>query len=261
MPFGAKRRAQDEDADWSPGASCRAASVGFSISSRVTRTGHDMSERDDDEWIPRERPVDSDGFTPAGRDVRARTAVRSQGVSGEREDPRDAELRRLRQALAQTHFQLQVALADQQDIRAAEALNALTGDGNADFQPHVLPPPSFGGAYIPVHAPVREMPKTTVKPKITLKTSNPCWSGYHPIGVKKLGGRTVPNCVRDSGARRAVVARDSAARTRVFDSTSAHRHQTAARPRSRGGASPCCFPWDPFKWNPLADVAKQSTWI
>lgn len=40
------------------------------------------------------------------------------------------------------------------------------------------------------------MPKTTQKkPKQTLKTTNPCWAGYHPVGVKKLGGRTVPNCV------------------------------------------------------------------
>ena len=24
---------------------------------------------------------------------------------------------------------------------------------------------------------------------------NPCWTGYHPVGTKKKGGRTVPNCV------------------------------------------------------------------
>jgi hypothetical protein len=29
----------------------------------------------------------------------------------------------------------------------------------------------------------------------SLRTSNPCWTGYHPIGTKKKGGRTVPNCV------------------------------------------------------------------
>ena len=29
----------------------------------------------------------------------------------------------------------------------------------------------------------------------TLKNSNPCWKGYHPVGTKKKGGRTVPNCV------------------------------------------------------------------
>lgn len=24
---------------------------------------------------------------------------------------------------------------------------------------------------------------------------NPCWKGYQPIGTKKKGSRTVPNCV------------------------------------------------------------------
>jgi hypothetical protein len=31
--------------------------------------------------------------------------------------------------------------------------------------------------------------------KRTLKNSNPCWKGYHPVGTKKKSGRTVPNCV------------------------------------------------------------------
>jgi hypothetical protein len=34
--------------------------------------------------------------------------------------------------------------------------------------------------------------------KKTLKNSNPCWTGYHPVGTKKKGGRTVPNCVPTS---------------------------------------------------------------
>ena len=28
-----------------------------------------------------------------------------------------------------------------------------------------------------------------------LRTKNPCWSGYKPVGTKKKNGRTVPNCV------------------------------------------------------------------
>lgn len=28
---------------------------------------------------------------------------------------------------------------------------------------------------------------------------NPCWKGYHPVGTKKKGGRTVPNCVPKEG--------------------------------------------------------------
>lgn len=31
--------------------------------------------------------------------------------------------------------------------------------------------------------------------KKSLRTSNPCWTGYHPVGTKQKGGRTVPNCV------------------------------------------------------------------
>jgi hypothetical protein len=32
----------------------------------------------------------------------------------------------------------------------------------------------------------------------SLRTENPCWKGYHPVGVKKKGGKTVPNCVPES---------------------------------------------------------------
>lgn len=33
------------------------------------------------------------------------------------------------------------------------------------------------------------------KKEKTLKNTNPCWKGYHPVGTKQKGGRTVPNCV------------------------------------------------------------------
>ena len=29
----------------------------------------------------------------------------------------------------------------------------------------------------------------------SLRNENPCWKGYHPVGTKDKGGRTVPNCV------------------------------------------------------------------
>lgn len=29
----------------------------------------------------------------------------------------------------------------------------------------------------------------------SLRTENPCWKGYKPVGTKKKNGRTVPNCV------------------------------------------------------------------
>jgi hypothetical protein len=34
--------------------------------------------------------------------------------------------------------------------------------------------------------------------KKSLRNTNPCWKGYHPIGTKKKNGRTVPNCVPES---------------------------------------------------------------
>lgn len=29
----------------------------------------------------------------------------------------------------------------------------------------------------------------------SLRTDNPCWKGYHPVGTKQKSGKTVPNCV------------------------------------------------------------------
>ena len=37
-----------------------------------------------------------------------------------------------------------------------------------------------------------------VEEKKTLKNTNPCWDGYHPVGTKKKNGKTVPNCVPES---------------------------------------------------------------
>ena len=37
--------------------------------------------------------------------------------------------------------------------------------------------------------------------KKTLRNSNPCWKGYHPVGTKKKGGKTVPNCVPTNESR------------------------------------------------------------
>ncbi len=45
------------------------------------------------------------------------------------------------------------------------------------------------------------MPKTTKrkpkkKTKKKTKMKNPCWKGYQMVGMKKKGGKSVPNCVR-----------------------------------------------------------------
>lgn len=34
----------------------------------------------------------------------------------------------------------------------------------------------------------------------SLRTNNPCWKGYHPVGTKEKNGKTVPNCVPESVA-------------------------------------------------------------
>ena len=34
-----------------------------------------------------------------------------------------------------------------------------------------------------------------VEEKKTLKNTNPCWTGYKPVGTKQKAGKTVPNCV------------------------------------------------------------------
>jgi hypothetical protein len=46
----------------------------------------------------------------------------------------------------------------------------------------------------------------------TLKNSNPCWKGYHPVGTKKKGGRTVPNCVPSESIEEAGRANTASAR-------------------------------------------------
>ncbi len=42
---------------------------------------------------------------------------------------------------------------------------------------------------------VQQLEQSIEEAKKSLRTSNPCWKGYHPVGTKKKGGRTVPNCV------------------------------------------------------------------
>jgi hypothetical protein len=41
----------------------------------------------------------------------------------------------------------------------------------------------------------RPMPDHSVKEGLKNPKDNPCWKGYKPVGTKKKGGRTVPNCV------------------------------------------------------------------
>jgi hypothetical protein len=42
---------------------------------------------------------------------------------------------------------------------------------------------------------VQQLEQSIEEAKKSLRTSNPCWKGYHPVGTKKKSGKTVPNCV------------------------------------------------------------------
>ncbi len=42
---------------------------------------------------------------------------------------------------------------------------------------------------------IQQVEQALEEAKKTLRNSNPCWKGYKPVGTKKKGGRTVPNCV------------------------------------------------------------------
>jgi membrane protein involved in colicin uptake len=37
--------------------------------------------------------------------------------------------------------------------------------------------------------------KAATKKAATKKSNDPCWDGYEKIGMKKKGGKSVPNCV------------------------------------------------------------------
>jgi hypothetical protein len=42
---------------------------------------------------------------------------------------------------------------------------------------------------------IEEQARTLAEKRKSLRSNNPCWKGYHPVGTKKKGGATVPNCV------------------------------------------------------------------
>ena len=41
----------------------------------------------------------------------------------------------------------------------------------------------------------QELAQRVMEKKASLRTSNPCWKGYKPVGTKVKNGKTVPNCV------------------------------------------------------------------
>ena len=57
----------------------------------------------------------------------------------------------------------------------------------------------------------------------SLRNSNPCWKGYHPVGTKKKGGKTVPNCVPSESVAEGL---DSEKKQRLKDLIDQYRDAT-----------------------------------
>lgn len=49
---------------------------------------------------------------------------------------------------------------------------------------------------------------------------NPCWKGYKPVGTKKKGGRTVPNCVPKEGVAEGIFGIDDKIKGKIQNITS-----------------------------------------
>jgi hypothetical protein len=65
--------------------------------------------------------------------------------------------------------------------------------------------------------------KSVEKEKKSLRNTNPCWKGYHPVGTKKKNGRTVPNCVPESIQVGDFVRTQDMSRRGVVESVEIHR--------------------------------------
>lgn len=72
---------------------------------------------------------------------------------------------------------------------------ALTPDAAAQLGPKAVELQKTKAKQVNVPSFVKRVKKEEVEVKESLKTENPCWKGYKPVGVKMKKGRKVPNCV------------------------------------------------------------------
>lgn len=81
-----------------------------------------------------------------------------------------------------------------ENIIALKALRDQISEQISQLEEYYSPPPSDSRSPISgPHQPgckCKEVEEGLRDPK-----DNPCWKGYKPVGTKKKGGRTVPNCV------------------------------------------------------------------
>ena len=70
------------------------------------------------------------------------------------------------------------------------------------------------------------------------KQDDPCWKGYEMVGMKKKGGRKVPNCVPEAtdiiAKAKAAVAKKAGAKLKLDPDTGTPDHFTAAQRRKKG---------------------------
>ena len=70
------------------------------------------------------------------------------------------------------------------------------------------------------------------------KQDDPCWKGYEMVGMKKKGGRQVPNCVPEAtdiiAKAKAAVAKKAGAKLKLDPDTGTPDHFTAAMRRKKG---------------------------
>jgi hypothetical protein len=73
-------------------------------------------------------------------------------------------------------------------VKGTTPLPALTTPSKTGSQPH-----PFQGMLVGEE----EVTEAKKKKKRSLRNpeDNPCWDGYEPVGLKKLKGKMVPNCV------------------------------------------------------------------
>jgi hypothetical protein len=70
------------------------------------------------------------------------------------------------------------------------------------------------------------------------KQDDPCWKGYEMVGMKKKGGRKVPNCVPEAtdiiAKAKAALAKKAGAKLKMDPDTGTPDHFTAAQRRKKG---------------------------
>ena len=111
------------------------------------------------------------------------------GIREESSTSSDAVERAILNRIMISHTDLLKQYGPQKVMQAAEEVAYNVGDvdeiGSSDVSAYVAQVEQILGA----------VQEAKDKPSLRDPKDNPCWKGYHPVGTKQKGGRTVPNCV------------------------------------------------------------------